>query len=146
MKSYTKKEIMAAAKKKINKAKGRKNPYRNVLTPIGVYKMWQKQGGRCALTNFPLSIEEGTYRGMCKRPTGQNFNEFGFAIDREDSDKAYTYDNVHLVINAVNQMKGSYDQSFFKEMCAAVFATRVGLTTNFSLFDDVKVGYEEQNS
>ena len=140
---YSKKEIMAAAKKKINKAKGRKNPYRNVLTPIGVYKMWQKQGGRCALTNFELSLTEGKYRGKCKRPTGQNFNEFGFAIDREDSDKAYTYDNVHLVINAVNQMKGSYDQKFFQAISAATYATAMGLTRNKKLFDDLKEGYEK---
>ena len=134
---------MAKVDKKIKKAKGRMNPLRNTLTPIGMYKMWLRQEGRCALTNFELSLTEGTYRGKCKRPKGQMFNEFGFAIDRIDSNKAYTYDNVHLVINAVNQMKGSYDQKFFQAIGAATYATAMGLTWNKKLFDDLKEGYEK---
>ena len=141
---YSKKEIMAAAKKKITKAKGRKNAKRNVLTPIGIYKLWKKQDGRCALTNFALSTVEGTFPAKCKRPNGQNFNEFGFAIDRIDSDKGYTYDNVQLLTNTANQMKGSYEQEHLLTHAAAMYATSMGLTNNKKLFDDVTQEYEER--
>ena len=135
---------MAAAKKKINKAKSRENAKRNVLTPIGIYKLWEKQGGRCALSSFLLSPVEGTFPAKCKRPRGQNFNEYGFAIDRIDSTKDYTYDNVQLVTNTANQMKGSYDQQHILTHAAAMFATSMGLTNNKKLFDDVVKQYEER--
>ena len=44
------------------------------------------------------------------------------SLDRIDSRKGYTIDNVHWVLKAVNIMKNTYPLSFFVAICRKVVA------------------------
>lgn len=60
--------------------------------------LYQKQGGLCALTGVQMTLVPGDW---CVSP------------DRIDSDGHYTSNNLQLVANCVNQMKGATPNSQF---------------------------------
>ena len=58
--------------------------------------LWNKQDGRCAISNIPM-----TYKmGIGRVPTN-------VSVDRINSAKSYSADNIQLVCMAVNQMKSN---------------------------------------
>jgi len=57
-------------------------------------RMWNEQDGRCAITGYPM-----TYSKSCL---------FGVSIDRIDSSKGYTKNNIQLVCQAINFGKNQY--------------------------------------
>lgn len=60
-------------------------------------ELYNKQNGKCALSNIELQI------GYNRK------NPYTLSIDRIDSDKGYTKDNVQLVIAAINTFKANYN-------------------------------------
>lgn len=82
---------------------------------ITIEQLWEiflKQNRLCALTGLPLNFS--TYR---QRRKG---NEQTASIDRIDSNKGYTIDNVQWVHKDINRMKNSYDQKYFLQICQLV--------------------------
>ena len=72
--------------------------------------LYMKQNGRCALTDLPFDMKfSEDYRSAA----------FGPSIDRIDSRKGYTPDNVQIVCFIVNMAKSEYDQTAFDQMCRA---------------------------
>lgn len=71
--------------------------------------LWQKQNGKCALTGIDM-----TYKFYCGRVNSN------LSVDRIDSSKGYTKDNVQLVCMAANQMKNDLSQEEFEFMCKRV--------------------------
>jgi hypothetical protein len=67
--------------------------------------LWNGQGGKCAVTNLDMSLMSGT-------PLKKN--GFIVSVDRKDSSKGYTKDNVHLVCFAVNQIKSNFTDEEFE--------------------------------
>ncbi len=65
--------------------------------------LWDVQNGRCALTGQPMS-------------TKINDPEVG-SIDRKDSRRGYTADNVQWVLAWVNYMKSSMPERLFFKRC-----------------------------
>lgn len=65
-------------------------------------KLWRNSGGVCALTG--LAIELGKTA----------------SLDRIDSSKAYTVDNLQWVHKEVNKMKNDLPQARFVELCGLV--------------------------
>lgn len=61
--------------------------------------------GSCALTGWPIDIGFATVTA---------------SLDRVDSSKAYTIDNVRWVHKMVNMCKNQYDEKSFIEMCTAI--------------------------
>ena len=74
-----------------------------------IERMWSEQGGRCALSGFEMTMKLG--KGVT--PTNAS-------IDRIDSTKSYTKDNVQLVCRAVNVAKSDLTTKVFLELCAAI--------------------------
>lgn len=87
-----------------------KNMY-NDLTLDYVMYLWEKQCGKCALTGIQMTYK--FYEGRV------NTN---LSIDRIDSTKGYSKDNVQLVCMAANQMKNDLSMCEFIELCEAVLA------------------------
>lgn len=67
------------------------------------------QGGKCAITGIPMKFYE------------KNRNHRDAAsVDRIDSSKGYSKDNIHLVISSINIMKMDLPLDVFIELCTLV--------------------------
>ena len=71
-------------------------------------ELWDRQCGRCALTNVPMDIDEHS-------PL------FSKSLDRIDSNLGYTKDNVQWVCRAINLAKGAHSD---EELTAWIQAVR----------------------
>lgn len=79
------------------------------ITKEYLHELWDKQKGRCAMSNIQM-----TYISNCGRiPTN-------VSVDRIDSSKGYTKDNVQLVCMAINQMKSDLDVQTLLTFCRAL--------------------------
>ena len=68
--------------------------------------VWQKQNGLCAYTKLPLSSEAHQLNTV--------------SLDRIDSDKDYTAENIQLVCVTVNYMKRDLAEDQFIQLCELV--------------------------
>jgi hypothetical protein len=75
---------------------------------------WEKQVGKCAYTGTPLTNGDSDNRIW----TGNA------SLDRVDSSKGYTVDNIQWVIKDVNTMKMDLSSDRFVELCKLVAAGR----------------------
>lgn len=66
--------------------------------------MLEKQNNRCALSDIPFETK----------------GRFAFSIDRIDSSKGYTKDNVQLVLEIINRMKLDTPNELFIALCNAI--------------------------
>lgn len=87
-----------------------KNIYNDLTLDYLMY-LWEKQDGKCALTGMQMTYK--FYEGRV------NTN---LSVDRIDSAKGYSKDNVQLVCMAANQMKNDLSMEEFINMCASVLA------------------------
>jgi hypothetical protein len=71
--------------------------------------LYEEQKQRCALTDLDIAF-----------PLVGHSQKALASIDRIDSKKGYTKDNVQLVTRQVNMMKQAYDQDMFIATCIAV--------------------------
>jgi hypothetical protein len=87
--------------------------YRNIDFEIkieDIEKLYQKQGGVCALSGLPIKYEK----------IDKNYLKSTASIDRIDSMKSYTKDNIQLVFKMINIMKWKFSQEYFIELCELV--------------------------
>jgi len=90
--------------------------YEGDLTIEDVYNKWIEQDKKCALTGIDLSFQgEGRWT-----ENGNYTKKYDISLDRIDSSKGYTADNIQLVHKDINQMKHTFDQSYFIKMCKMV--------------------------
>lgn len=87
-----------------------KNIYNDLTIDYLLY-LWERQKGCCALTGIPMTYK--FYEGRV------NTN---VSVDRIDSTKGYSKDNVQLVCMAANQMKNDLSMEEFIKMCEYVLA------------------------
>ena len=85
----------------------RLNGYLDNLQLEDLFELYEKQGGRCAITGIELTHSE----------TNRHAN---VSIDRIDNLKPYSLDNVRLVCNAVNIMRHEMSDDQLGEWCVAV--------------------------
>lgn len=78
------------------------------LTIEQLWELFLKQNRKCALTN------QNIYFNIKAK------DERTASLDRIDSDKDYTIDNVQWVHKDVNNMKQDYDQKYFIETCKLI--------------------------
>ena len=71
------------------------------LTQEYLHLLLEKQNNECALSGIPFEKE----------------GKFSFSIDRADSSKGYTKDNIQLVSQYVNVMKNDMAQELFISLC-----------------------------
>ena len=86
----------------------RKNWYCDI-TLNDLKELWNKQNGLCAISNIPMTYIFNSGR----IPTN-------VSVDRIDSNKSYTKNNIQLVCMAVNQMKSDLDMITFYRFCEAI--------------------------
>lgn len=87
------------------KANSRKIPGSIILTENMIESIGYDQKLRCALTKVRFDIESKWYRP---------------SIDRIDSNKGYTLDNIRLVAWIVNHCRGNLTDAEFTGMCIKV--------------------------
>lgn len=93
--------------KTLDSAKKRNIPFN--ITIEDMAKLYDKQGGRCVLSGMPITF------GKYKYATA--------SIDRKDSSKGYTVDNIQWVHKSINAMKSNLSDERFVELCKAVAKT-----------------------
>lgn len=79
-----------------------------------IVDMFNKQNGRCALSNLEMTIQG-------KRGTDEYWHSV--SLDRIDSSKGYIPDNVQLVCTGVNYMKKDMSDEMFINFCREVVKT-----------------------
>jgi hypothetical protein len=77
------------------------------ITVKEIWDLFIKQDRKCALSGLPLTISNSS-----------RYNDA--SVDRIDSSKGYTIDNVQWVHKHINFMKRTYSQEYFIEMCKKV--------------------------
>jgi hypothetical protein len=85
--------------------------------------LWEKQQGRCAYTNLPL--------------TSKGYQINTVSLDRLDSNGIYEPSNVQLVCVAVNRMKLDHDEKVFIQLCRIVARNNEGEEYPIDLADTV---------
>jgi hypothetical protein len=80
------------------------------ITKEDMWNLWNKQNGNCALSGLKLRIERN-YKKM-KNMTA--------SLDRIDSTKGYTVDNIQWIHKDLNRMKSDYPNQYFIEMCKLI--------------------------
>lgn len=98
---------VAAIGKNLRRALERR-PTENPITVKQAVEIWKKQEGRCALSGVMMTWGKGAFY-----PTS-------ISLDRIDSTKGYTVDNVRLLCYAVNAMKGVWDDAHVHEIAQGI--------------------------
>ena len=77
-----------------------------------IYELYKKQNGKCAYTGKQLTAIRYAVRG-----NQHIINKWNVSIDRIDSNKGYTKDNIQLVCAIVNRMKTDLSDTEFLTLC-----------------------------
>lgn len=72
------------------------------LTPKFLWELYETQQGRCALTNLPIVLTNSI------KNQNVNWDIVTASLDRIDSTKGYTEDNVQWVHKEINRLKNNY--------------------------------------
>ncbi len=83
------------------------------LTKEEAWKLYEEQGGLCALSGVPIVIASSSHNNTA-------------SIDRIDSSGGYELGNVQWVHKHVNFMKRTYSQEYFIDMCTKVANNNAG--------------------
>lgn len=89
---------------------------RNLEFSIKIEEAWDlflKQDRKCALTSWPIHLNYDELNKSLKTAS----------LDRIDSDKGYTIDNIQWIHKDINFIKSDFDQKYFIKMCEAVYHT-----------------------
>ena len=94
-------------------SKTRRIPLSLDVSPEYLWSLFIRQKGLCALTDLPIHFAN-TNR---EKTSGNNQTA---SLDRIDSNKSYTCDNLQWVYKTINRMKNKYDQNYFIKLCTLV--------------------------
>lgn len=81
------------------------------ITKEFCWNLYLKQNKQCALTKLPITM---------KQSRRTNEPDMTASLDRIDSNKGYTEDNVQWVHKVINRMKNGLNQDEFVKMCTLV--------------------------
>lgn len=87
-----------------NNAKQRKIPLE--ITPQDIWNLYEQQNGKCSLSGVDINLK--------------TIYEITASLDRIDSSKGYTRDNVQWLHKTINIMKNSLNQADFISICEKV--------------------------
>lgn len=89
-------------------AKNRKIDFNITIEDLEI--KWNEQKGICSYTGIELSLPKDT-----------RDKNYSASIDRIDSSKGYTKDNIHWVTKEINIMKMGLKEDIFLKMCELVY-------------------------
>jgi len=93
------------------KTAGERKNKKCFITVEHLHDVWQRQKGLCVYTKLPLTSESHQLNTV--------------SLDRIDSSKDYTVDNIQLVCVPINRMKLDYTEKQFIELCHLVTHNKV---------------------
>lgn len=76
-----------------------------------IWEQWKLQEGKCALSGLKLKIERN-YKKLYKTMTA--------SLDRIDSSKGYTKNNIQWIHKDINKMKSNFDEKYFVKICKLI--------------------------
>jgi len=85
------------------------------VTKEQILELLEKQDYKCALSNLPLIMS----KSYSKDRTNQ-ISSTTASLDRIDSSKGYTLDNVQWIHKDINKMKNNFNQDYFIEICKKI--------------------------
>lgn len=85
------------------------------ITLEQLINLYHKQDGKCAISGIIMELGD--------KRNGRGGNPFALSIDRIDSFKPYTIDNIELVIIAVNYFKGKYPLGVLLDITKQIYET-----------------------
>jgi hypothetical protein len=94
-----------------------------VLSPEHLWDLYERQNKLCALTLLPISFENHTA-----------------SLDRIDSSKGYTADNVQWVHKSINIMKNGFSQDYFLTLCHEIAKSNKNPAADLTKEDYFKFG------
>ena len=74
-----------------------------LITPEQILDKFNEQKGKCALTGLDINIERNY----------KKYNKMTASLDRIDSKRSYTLDNIQWVHKDINRMKNCFDEDYF---------------------------------
>lgn len=98
----------------------RAKPIKCLITTQDIKDLYDKQNGLCALTNQKLTTDTYTVKG-----NQYIINKFNISVDRIDSNKDYTKDNIQLVGAIINRIKSDLSNDQFLELCNMVTKIKI---------------------
>jgi hypothetical protein len=81
------------------------------ITIEAIYHLLEKQDFKCNLSGIDIKLHKRHYK---------NRKEQTASLDRIDSSKGYTLDNVQWLHRDINIMKNTHKQEYFIELCKKV--------------------------
>jgi hypothetical protein len=95
-----------------NGAEKRKIPFNVTLEEI--WKLATDQQFKCALTGASLFFSKAIHK------SNPDWKQITASLDRKNSEKGYTIENLQWVHKDINRFKNNYDQEKFIQMCKQV--------------------------
>lgn len=99
------------------KSRAKRKNYEFALDQQDVFDMWDRQAGKCSLTGLPM-FEHHVGRQLKRRPWMPS-------IDRIDSYRGYTKDNVRLVCFAVNVALNAWGEDVVLRLAGGMLHTAI---------------------
>jgi hypothetical protein len=109
----------------IKNAKKRSKQMEVHITINDIVTLYKKQKGLCALTGIKM-----THNGYIYNSDQYIINNWNISIDRINSNKDYTKDNIQLVCAIVNRMKVDLSDDNFVKLCGLINNYRYNLNMN----------------
>lgn len=102
-----------------NGAKLRGLEWSQDMTPEYLWELFQNQSGKCALSGLDITlIKKGELILTSQR--NLDYSKFTASLDRIDSSKGYTKENVQWLHRHVNIMKNEYSTDYFIKLCKLI--------------------------
>ena len=107
MRTLNKEELKFIGKRvSDSKSRAKKKNIPHDVTKDDVAQMYMQSGGRCPYIKVPFILEKG--------------NRYNISLDRIDSSKGYTKDNIMIICDWANKAKGTCTPAEFLELCERV--------------------------
>jgi len=90
-------------------SKGNRRVKQLIVTMEQAWQMFLEQNRKCALSGIELTF-----------PKKHKDKDWTASLDRIDSDKDYTLDNIQWVHKHINIMKNKFNQDYFLEICQKI--------------------------
>ena len=81
-----------------------------LITSEQIFNKFNEQDGKCALTGLNITIERNY----------KKYKSMTASLDRINSKKPYTMDNIQWVHKDINRMKNAFDEEYFINMCKLI--------------------------
>lgn len=84
------------------------------ITKNDVLSLYEKQNGKCAISGIKMTHFTNEGRIL-----------YNLSVDRIDSDKGYTIDNIQLLCTIINTMKSTLSNEEFVEICKLIVDNQI---------------------